>query len=195
MAQRIEGSLVVWLAPRATTKRSLTRDAAGGSIEGEGTLTTRNHAMKIAQSPKPLAELSDASFSECVEGSYSFEELTAEGVLIKVTSWVTREMGFVDGRYRVQVAMTARLWSLLHRFPEELSFFQTVRGRGHDVLWLAAWALRRARRHGMEQVKYLACLPTGEVEEDAKLLHATVGHSEDGRSHVIIGLPEEFPIA
>jgi hypothetical protein len=150
--------------------------------------------MKIVQSPKPTAELADATFPEYVDGSYSFEELTAEGVLIKVTSWVTREMGFAEDRYRIHVAMTVKLWKVLHRIPKELSFFQTVRGRGHDVLWLAGWALRRARRHGMEQVKYLVALPTHEDEEDAKLLHARYGQSADGTRHVVIGLPEEFPL-
>lgn len=150
--------------------------------------------MKIFQSKAPTTELADASFQEHVEGSYSFEELTGEGVLIRVTSWVTREMGFAEGRYRVQVAMTVKLWAVLHRIPKELTFFQTVRGRGHDVLWLAGWALSRARRDGMDQVKYLVALPTDEQEEDAKLLHAQYGQSADGTPHVVIGLPEEFPI-
>lgn len=149
--------------------------------------------MKPKYHPNANTELDAVEFAP-LETNYSFEELIDNGTLIKVTSWVTREMGFADGRYRIQVAMTVKLWAVLHRIPKELTFFQTVRGRGHDVLWLAGWALRRARGLGIDQVRYLVALPTGEDEEDAKLLHAGVGMSDTGRPHVVIGLPEEFPI-
>lgn len=149
--------------------------------------------MTLIRKPSQQIQLRDESL-RVSETSYSFEDMLADGSLIKVTSWVTREMGFAEGRYRIHVAMTVRLWEVLHRIPKELTFFHTIRGRGHDVLWLAGWALRRARRQGLEQVRYLVALPTDENEEDAKLLHAELGKSGDGRSHVVVGLPEEFPL-
>ncbi len=149
--------------------------------------------MKPKYQPHTNTELDRASFSPG-EATYSFEELIENGALIKVTSWVTREMGFAKGHYRVHVAMTVKLWQVLHRIPKELTFFQTVRGRGHDVLWLAGWALQQARRNGMEHVKYLAVLPTHEDEEDVKLLRVECGESGDRQAPVVIGLPEEFPV-
>jgi len=149
--------------------------------------------MKIVQQPQHQAKLQNECFPD-LESTYSFEELLDNGALIKVTSWVTREMGFSEGRFRVQVAVTVKLWAVLHRIPKELTFFQTVRGRGHDVLWLGGWALRRARQFGLDHAKYLAVLPTDPDEEDPKLLHAQAGRTADGRPCVVIGLPEEFPL-
>ena len=101
--------------------------------------------MKTLQHPQSKEAIGDQRLPP-VESTYSFEELVDNGALIKVTSWATRQMGFTGGALRVDVAVTVRLWRVLHKIPPELTFFQTVRGRGHDVLWLAGWALRRARR-------------------------------------------------
>lgn len=150
--------------------------------------------MKTLQHPQSKKAIGDQRLPP-VESTYSFEELVDNGAVIKVTSWASRQMGFTGGRLRVDVAVTVRLWRVLHKIPPELTFFQTVRGRGHDVLWLAGWALRRARRHGIDQVKYLAALPTSEDDDDAKLLCAQCGATESGRPYALIGLAEEFPLA
>ena len=87
----------------------------------------------------PIVDLANECFPQFVS-RHQREELLENGCLINVTAWVHREMDFGpnETRLRVHVAVTARLWKALHTIPQAIRFFQTVRGRGHDLLWLAA---------------------------------------------------------
>lgn len=64
---------------------------------------------------------------------YTREEALADGVLVDVTAWA-RECGF-----HVPVALTAALWGLL---GEGMSEADSLRGRAHDVLTVAAATVR-----------------------------------------------------
>ncbi len=131
----------------------------------------------------------------CALGEFSFQTMLDNGVLVNVTAWATREMGFPRGKIRLVVSVTAKLWRVLHRIPKALTFFQTMRGRGHDTLWLAAWALMRAQQHfGQNWAAFAVPLPTGEMEEDAKVLRVEYVAAADGGPLVVIGLTDEFPL-
>ena len=95
---------------------------------------------------------------------------------MNVTAWVHREMGFgeQEQRFRVHAAVTGQLLRTLHTIPPAIGYFQTVRGRGNDVLWLAGWSLRKAREVGMNFAYFQAVLPTAEEEEDCKSLEFSV---------------------
>lgn len=140
-------------------------------------------------------DLTDATFANSAR-SYSYEHLLDSGCLMNVTAWVVPEMSFGERKrsWRVQAAVTAKLWRTLHQIPPQVRFFQTVRSRGHDVLWIAGWALLQARHAGLDCVYFQVVLPTNEREEDCKTLKIEYQVGRDGRGRVTIGFPDEFPL-
>lgn len=137
-------------------------------------------------------DLSDATFGSYTS-EYSFEYALENGLLVNVTSWVVHEMGFGPNRYRVQVAVTAKLWRTIVTIAPLAKAFHTVTGRGNDVLWLAAYALEKARRIGANAARFRCFLPTDDDwgDECMKPLYAKRGQEKD-RPHVVIGFAEEF---
>lgn len=64
--------------------------------------------MNIKKHDNTAIDLANESFGN-YSAEYTFEEALSNGVLVNVTSWVRHEMGFGENRYRVEVAVTARL--------------------------------------------------------------------------------------
>lgn len=150
--------------------------------------------MTIKKHDNTAIDLSQLSFPE-VSSEYSFEQALENGLIVNVTSWVQREMGFGPTRYRVQVAVTARLWRAIVSIAPLAKAWQTVTGRGNDVLWLAAYALQKAKRYGSESARFDCFLPT---EDDwgtdcIKPLYIRTGE-EKGKPWVVIGYPEDFAV-
>lgn len=148
--------------------------------------------MPKTQKHAAAVDLSHATLAPDV-GTYSLEQALTNGVLVKVTSWVVPEMGFHPLGVRVHVAVTARLWKTIATVSPRVVRFQTVRGRGDDVLWLAAYALRKARQAGQEAATFDAFLPTPQDAgaEGIKTLRAA--WCEDNKKRwVAIGYPEEW---
>lgn len=139
--------------------------------------------------------LNQEAFSDTAR-SYSFEHLLEAGCLVNVTAWVAPEMNFGGhkDRWRVQATVTGKVWRTLHQIPAAVRFFQTVRSRGHDVLWIASWALSHARKVGLDCVYFQVVLPTDEHDEDCKTLKVEYQVGRDGRGRVTIGFPDEFPL-
>lgn len=150
--------------------------------------------MTIKKFDNAAFDLSEESFTTYVS-EYSFEQSLENGLIVNVTSWVQREMGFGEGRFRVHVAVTARLWRTIVTIAPLAKAFHTVTGRGNDVLWLAAYALQKANRHGAETARFQCFLPTEDDWGDdcIKLLHARRGE-EQGKRYVVIGFAEEFAV-
>jgi hypothetical protein len=70
--------------------------------------------------------------------TYTRAQAIADGVLVDVSEWASpRE---IIGGLAIPVAMTAAVWTLLQA-PDESG--ASLRGRAHDVLWMAAVAARR----------------------------------------------------
>jgi hypothetical protein len=102
-------------------------------------------------------------------------------------------MGFGESRYRVQVAVTARLWKTIVCVSPMAKVWQTVVGRGNDVLWLASYALRKARQVGIERANFQCCLPTDDDFGTECIKPLRVQRSlQDGRPVIVIGYVEEF---
>lgn len=148
--------------------------------------------MPKPQKQSAAIDLSHASLARSV-GTYSLEQALTNGILVKVTSWVIPEMGFHPEGFRVHVAVTARLWKTIATVSPRVVRFQTVRGRGDDVLWLAAYALRIARQTGQEAATFDAFLPTPQDSgvEGIKTLRAAWCEN-DKKRWVTIGYPEEW---
>ena len=113
-------------------------------------------------------------------------------MLLNVSSWVRHEMNFGKHRYSVEVAVTARLWKTIVRIAPLAKAWQTVVGRGNDVLWLASYALQKAREVGLETAKFQCFLPSDDdlSDECVKLLRVDC-REENGKRIVVIGHVEE----
>lgn len=147
-------------------------------------LKMQKNALAIDLSRSTLAR----SVSE-----YSLEQALANGVVVKVSSWVIPEMGFHPQGFRVHVVVTARLWKTIATVSPVVERYQTVRGRGDDVMWLAAYALRKAREVGQEAATFDAFIPTVGDEDVEGIKSLRVGWCEDGdKRWVMIGFPEEW---
>jgi len=73
---------------------------------------------------------------------YTRAQALRDGVLVDVTEWASAETGF-HGGFRVGVAVTAAVWADLCDLPAWVEGYQDLRGRAHDLLWMAALAARR----------------------------------------------------
>ena len=85
--------------------------------------------MTIKKYDNSAIDLSRVSFGD-YSGEYTFEEALSNGMLVNVTSWVRHEMGFGESRYRVEVAVTARLWKTIVCVSPLAKVWQSVVGRG-----------------------------------------------------------------
>ncbi len=138
--------------------------------------------------------LADEYFEERI-GACCVKLLLDRGLLVDITAWVTRQMNYASCDDRLTIVFTVRLWTALQDIPQSLAYYETVRSRGHSVLWYAAWVLARAQRHGHCSAVFVLPLPTGEAEADAKKLRIEYSTNLEGnRPHVIIGLAEDFPL-
>lgn len=148
--------------------------------------------MNIKKHDSTAIDLAKESFGQ-YSAEYTFEEALANGVLVNVTSWVRHEMGFGESRYRAEVAVSARLWKTIVRVSPLAKVWQTVVGRGNDVLWLASYALHKARQVGLEAAHFECFLPTEDDfgTECIKQLRAERS-MQDGRSRIVIGYAEEI---
>ena len=148
--------------------------------------------MTIKKYDNSAIDLTSESFGEYVS-EYSFQEALQNGLVVNVTSWVRHEMGFGSNRYVVQVAVTARLWKTIVSISPLAKVWQTVVGRGNDVLWLASYALRKARQVGDDAANFDCFLPTEDDwgTECIKPLRAE-RREENGKPVVVIGYAEEM---
>ena len=150
--------------------------------------------MNIKKHDHMAIDLATESFGD-YSREHTFEEALANGVLVNVTSWVRHEMGFGENRYRVEVAVTARLWRTIVRVSPLAKVWQSVVGRGNDVLRLASYALHKGRQVGLEAANFECFLPTEDDfgTECIKQLRAARSRHE-GRPVIVIGYLEEFAI-
>src|SRR5262245_37796083 len=148
--------------------------------------------MTIKRHDNSAIDLSRVSFGDYT-AEYTFEEALANGMLVNVTSWVRHEMGFGESRYRVEVAVTARLWKTIVRVSPLAKVWQTVVGRGNDVLWLASYALHKARQVGMETANFQCFLPTEDDWGTECIKQLRVQRTrESGKAVIVVGYVEEF---
>jgi hypothetical protein len=82
------------------------------------------------------------------------------------------------------------VWAAVKDIPESLKGIADVRGRGHDVLWMALCAARRAG--GESRVPFEVILPmTGTRRRTVSLL-VNIGPGDEGEPVVTIGFPGDF---
>ena len=105
---------------------------------------------------------------------YTRAQAIEDGVLADVTGW-SREVGFT-----CSTVMTAKLWGAVEQCPAG----QDVRGRAHDVLWMAALALRRQLKNGGADCLFDVLLRVGRSQKQTLRVVAdgdgvTIGFADD----------------
>ena len=119
--------------------------------------------------------------------SYSRAEAIADGVLVDMTEWASSSKGFLGG-FTIPVAMTQALWATVNSIPERARH-QDVRGRAHDVLFMASMAARRHREASTGRFEVLLDVDAG---QKTLTLLLVVGPGDQGEPVATIGYPEDF---
>lgn len=94
--------------------------------------------------------------------TYTREQAIADGVLVDVTDLARGAARGLPGGFTVSVAMTRRLWDAVdvdHVPARERPACQDTQGRAHNVLWIAALAVWRAR--GAQETDFAVLLHVG----------------------------------
>jgi hypothetical protein len=96
---------------------------------------------------------------------YTRAEALTDGVLVDVTDWASP--GEMLGGFIIPVAMTHAVWALVQA---PAGSHEDTRGRAHDVLWLAAFAVRARRTHfivrlGADDVRMWVHIGPGDAGE------------------------------
>jgi len=125
----------------------------------------------------------DYTFGQPIH-AYTRAEAIADGVLVDVS----REASPAEMRsgFTVPVALTAALWSAIEAIPPSLQGIADVRGRLHDVLWLARVAAHR------RATTFAVHLPFAGTRKRTQFLRLDIGPDDDGSPCVTIGFPEDL---
>lgn len=75
---------------------------------------------------------------------YTRARAIADGVLVDMTEWASGTNGIMGG-FEVPVAVSASIWKDINSIPAAVRDVQSVRGRAHDVLWMAFLAAAEAK--------------------------------------------------
>lgn len=135
----------------------------------------------------------DSDFGEVIS-SYSRKQALEDGDLVDMTEWGSNSKGF-HGGFTTPVAITRALWSDIDRKP--LPHLQDVRGRAHDVLWMASLAVRGGLKRGMisdskrgGRVGFYVLMQVGRKRKH--FLNVDLGPGDSGEPVVTIGYPSDF---
>jgi hypothetical protein len=136
--------------------------------------------------------MTDSLFQpEDVISSYTRAQAIEDGVLVDVTEWASADKGF-HGGFRIPVALTAAVWAQIEDIPTRLEGLQDIRGRAHDVLWMASLACRRHARESGDRLTFRVIMPTsGRSGHAHKHYVIMVGPGDAGEPVATILLPDE----
>ena len=101
--------------------------------------------------------------------------------------WASARTGFYSG-FTVPVAVTRAVWAAIEAIPEHLEGIADVRGRAHDVLWMANLAAGGAAKRGEWARDFLVILPRRGERRQRVTLRVEIGTGEV----VTIGFPSDF---
>ncbi len=139
----------------------------------------------------PRCRNTDDTFGDVIYG-YSRKQALEDGQLVDMTEWGSAAKGF-HGGFTTPVAMTASVWAEVDRKP--MPRLQDVRGRAHDVLWMASLAVRSGLRSGRigdggGRVPFQVIMQVGRQKKHTYYVDLSGG--DDGEPVVTIGKAEDF---
>lgn len=109
----------------------------------------------MSEPTEPLASLRNNPFEGVtVIHTYTRKEAIEDGVLVDLTAWASDGPEGMIGGFKIPVAATASVWADLNAIPESQSH-QSVRGRAHDLLWMASLKVRRLLQSGSDMDRVL----------------------------------------
>lgn len=118
--------------------------------------------------------------------SYTRAQAIADGVLVDVSEWASSATGF-HGGFTIPVAVTAAVCGDLNAIPERFVGIQDLRGRAHDLLFMAALAARRQPRNS--DLLFSVLLDIGWTRrQDYRL---TIGPGDNHEPVITIMSPDE----
>ena len=118
---------------------------------------------------------------------YTREQALEDGVLVDVTEWASSTTGFLGG-FTCPVALTQSLWAAIESIPKSLEGIADVRGRAHDVLWMASLAVRSMIKRDIRDACFKVILPSRGTRKRNRILRVTFTETEG----FTIGFPEDF---
>lgn len=134
----------------------------------------------MSTTPNPFADFE-------VITSYTRAQAIEDGTLVDMTEWASADKGFMGG-FNCPVALTSALWNAIEMIPASLEGIADVRGRAHDVLWMASLAARR----GGSDTRFKLTLPFRGTRKRNQVLRMVAGPGDAGELTITIGFPEDF---
>jgi hypothetical protein len=125
--------------------------------------------------------------------TYTRANAIADGELVDLTEWAGSEKGFLGG-FTIPVAVTRALWATIEAIPKSLAGIADVRGRAHDVLWMASLAARAAAKgkDKKSRVGFSVLLPSRGTRKRNRRLLIDIGPGDNAEPVITIGFPEDF---
>jgi hypothetical protein len=113
--------------------------------------------------------------------SYSRAQALEDGELVDCSEWAGTNSGF-----RVPVAFTRALFETIRDIPEDCG--QDIKGRVHDVLFLAHLAARKSSAPRCTFQVFLTQTSGNKINE----LVIDIGPGDEGEAVITIGFSEDF---
>lgn len=119
--------------------------------------------------------------------SYSRAEALEDGVLVDETQWASDGKGFLCG-FTIPVAFTRALFEILKDAP----LGEDLRGRAHDVLFMASLAARSAKETGESRKTFTVNVTNKNGIKTLLELFIDIGPGDKGEPVITIGFSEDF---
>ena len=123
--------------------------------------------------------------------TYTRAQALEDGTLVDLSEWASARTGFYGG-FTVPVAVTHAVWAAIEAIPGHLEGIADVRGRAHDVLWMANLAARGAAKRGEWARDFLVILPRRGEHRQRVTLRVEIGTGDQAEPVVTIGFPSDF---
>jgi hypothetical protein len=124
--------------------------------------------------------------------TYTRADALADGGLVDLSEWAGSGPQGMMGGFRLPVAVTRAVWTAIQMIPTSLEGLADVRGRAHDVLWMAALAARSAGRTGGSRAGFVVIMPVRGSRKRNVNLVVDIGPGDKGEPVVTIGFTEDF---
>ena len=121
---------------------------------------------------------------------YTRSQAIEDGVLVDLSEWAGRGENGMLGGFSCPVAVTQAVWSEIKWVPKSGAGSDgDVRGRAHDVLWMARCAARGARP-GVSELLFRVSMPIGKGGP-LRTYKLVAGPGDEGELVMTIMLPHE----
>lgn len=119
--------------------------------------------------------------------AYTRAQALEDGYLVDLTEWASATKGF-HGGFRVPVAVTKSVWEDIEAIPKSKAF-QDVRGRAHDVLYMASLAAKRRPEWDGSALGFRLIMHVGKTAYQTYAIRGSL--DEQGQQVITITKPGE----